>query len=105
MKRVDTNPRSQVKYKGARRRMRLLMVALVFFMGWAAVTLWDQMDKVDAKNSELEILESQLSEVQNKNQEFQTEIDRLHDPEYIEQRIRKDLQMTREGEILFFQTR
>lgn len=98
-------PQSSTKYKGARRRIRILMVFLLLFMGWAAATLWDQIDKVGAKNSELEILEAKLKDVQLENEAYHLEIERLNDPEYIEQRIRKDLQMTREGETLFIQTK
>lgn len=98
-------PQSSIKYKGARRRIRIMMLFLILFIGWAAATLWDQIDRVGAKNSELEILEAKLEEVQLENEAYHLEIERLNDPEYIEQRIRKDLQMTREGETLFIQSR
>jgi cell division protein DivIC len=100
-----TNLQSQVITKGTRRRLRLLMVIVLCFMGWAGVTLWDQIDKVEAKKSKLEIMESKLEEAQNKNEIYQHEIIRLNDPEYLEQLIRKDLNMTKDGETLFIQTR
>jgi cell division protein DivIC len=94
----------QGSYKGTRRRLRLLMVVVLCFMGWAAFTLWDQLDQVNAKTSELKMLESKLVETQAENEAYHKEIERLNDPEYIEQRIRKDLNMTKDGETLFIQT-
>lgn len=105
MKSSYAHDKSDTKYKGTRRRMRLLMAILLCFMGWAAVTLWDQMDKVDAKDSQLQHLENKLMETQKLHTEFQNEVERLNDPEYIEQRIYKDLQMTKDGETLFIQTK
>lgn len=95
---------SQVKSRGVRRRLRLLMVLFLCFMGWAGVTLWDQMVKVDAKDAELERLEQRLADTVQDNEAYQHEITRLNDPEYLEQLIRKDLNMTKDGETLYIQT-
>lgn len=99
------NLKSQVVTKGTRRRLRLLMVIVLCFMGWAGVTLWDQIDKVDAKQSKFEMMEVKLEEAANQNEIYQHEINRLNDPEYLEQLIRKDLNMIKEGETLFIKTR
>jgi cell division protein DivIC len=90
-------PRNQ----GTRRRLRLLMVALFCFMGWAALTYWNQEDKVNAKITQLSALENKLEETRKLNEEYKREIIRLNDDEYIEQKVRKDFQMTRPGDTLY----
>lgn len=97
--------KSNAEVKGTRRRIRLLMVVLICFMAWAAVTLWDQLDKVNAKIGKLEMMEVKLEEAQASNEQYQREIIRYQDSEYIEQIIRRDLNMVKEGETLFIQTR
>jgi len=96
---------SEVKMKGTRRRLRLLMVVVLCFMGWAAFTLWTQSEKVDAKNTKLENLEIKLTETKSENEKYQHEMIRLNDPEYLEQLIRRDLNMTKPDETLFIQSK
>lgn len=86
---------------GVRRRMRVLMFTLLCFMVWASITIWNQSGKVNAKLSKLAVFEHQLAETQKVNEEYKKEVTRLRDPEYIEQRARKDFQMTKDGETLF----
>lgn len=92
---------SEVQYKGTRRRLRLLMVVVVCFMSWAGLTLWGQTDQVNSKQSELEFMQAKLEEVVEKNESYKFELDRLNDPEYLEQLIRKDLNMTKPDETMF----
>lgn len=54
---------------------------------------------------QLVTLEEQLAELKAENEAYRKEIERLHDPEYIEQRLRKDYMMSRDGETLFIRTR
>ncbi|NBI30820.1 FtsB family cell division protein [Chengkuizengella marina] len=90
---------------GFRRRFKLLIVILISFMSWATMTIWNQAQVLDAKNEQRILLEDQLKETQKLNDEYNNEITRLQDPEYIEQRVRKDLQMTQEGETLLILTK
>ncbi len=105
MESSQSHRKSNSEVKGTRRRIQLLMVVLICFMTWAAITLWDQIDKVNAKNGKLEMMEVKLEEAQASNEQYQREIIRYQDPEYIEQIIRRDLNMVKEGETLFIQTR
>jgi len=83
---------------GMRRRLRLLMFALACFLCWAGVTLWNQGDKVSAKISQLAELEYQLTLAAQLNEDLKKEIERLHDDEYIEQRVRRDFHMKKPGD-------
>lgn len=89
------------KYKGTRRRLRLLMVVILCFMGWAGITLWDQTVQVNAKLAQLGELEGELADKKQRNEDYRTEIKRLNDDEYIEQIVRKHFQMTRPGDTLY----
>lgn len=61
----------------------------------------DQMHVLDQKTMRLQNLEQERAKALSINEQYELEINRLNDPEYIEQRLRKDLHMTKEGEILF----
>lgn len=86
---------------GAKRRLRFLMVLLLCFMGWAGVTIWDQFGKLHAKNAEVSELARQLADAKKMNEDTKREITRLHDNEYIEQKIRKELNLSKPGETTF----
>ncbi|GIP36346.1 septum formation initiator family protein [Paenibacillus sp. J2TS4] len=86
---------------GARRRIRLLMIAVFCVLIWACVTVWDQSDKLAENSEKLAVLETKLAEVEKLNEESKKELSRLNDPEYKEEKARKDLQVAREGETIF----
>ncbi|MDP5276956.1 FtsB family cell division protein [Chengkuizengella axinellae] len=91
--------------KGFKRRFKLLMVILFSFIGWATMTIWNQVQVLDEKSEQLGLLEAELEETKKLNEEYNDEITRLQDSEYIEQRIRSDLQMTQEDETLLILTK
>jgi len=91
----------KVSDKGARRRMRLLTIIVLGFVAWAAVTFIQQAEFVGEKAAQLATLEKKLAETRNTNEKLKLEITRLNDPEYIEQKAKKDQQMVRDGETLF----
>ncbi len=93
-----TQDKLEKKTAGTRKRLRLLTIALAGFMGWAGVTFWSQLDRLEAKAAELSVLESKLAAAKKTNEEYKRQIDRLNDPEYIEQRVREDFQMFRPGD-------
>ncbi|GFR38420.1 hypothetical protein PRECH8_17160 [Insulibacter thermoxylanivorax] len=87
--------------KGKKRRIRLFLTILLGFMVWAGFTIYDQYTLAQAKAEQLIETEQKLAEIRQLNAEYKREIERLKDPEYIEQRIYKDLQMKRDGETLY----
>jgi cell division protein DivIC len=72
------------------------------FLTWAAFIAWDQQGRLNVKAAELEQLENELRETVKINEDFQKEIRRLNDPEYILQHIRKQYHYTKPGETLFY---
>ena len=87
--------------KGARRRIRLLGMIVLCFVIWALMTVFKQTGLVQGKMAQLAVLEEKLDATRKANDKLKLEITRLNDPEYIEQKARKDYQMVRPGETLF----
>lgn len=90
---------------GSKRRLRAVFFVLFCFIAWAGFTLWEQTAALDGKMAKLADMEESLLQVQEEYEANLLEIDRLNDPEYIEQRLRKDHYMTKEGETLFIKSR
>jgi cell division protein DivIC len=90
--------------KASRRRLRLLFLLVLCYFAWAGVIFSEQMDQLGDKVTKLTVLETKLEEVQMKNAAFHQEVERLNDPEYIEQKLRRDYQMVKESETLFIHT-
>lgn len=94
----DTKPNN----KGSYRRRRLVMIVLACFMSWAGVTLWNQIGKLNERGDKVAALDQKHKDTQQINEDMKREIARLNDPEYVEQKIRKELHYIKQGETLFF---
>ncbi|TDF91583.1 FtsB family cell division protein [Paenibacillus piri] len=88
--------------KGSYRRRRLVMIVLGCFLSWAGVTLWNQIGKINDRGEKVAALEEKLNEAKLINENTKREVVRLNDPEYVEQKIRKELHYIKQGEILFY---
>ncbi|NOU98310.1 septum formation initiator family protein [Paenibacillus sp. LMG 31456] len=88
--------------KGSYRRRRLVMIVFACFLSWAGVTLWNQIAKTNDRSEKLTALEQKYKETQQTNGDTKREIVRLNDPEYVEQKIRKELHYVKQGETLFY---
>lgn len=87
--------------KGKKRRVRLFMLILLCFLVWAGFRIYDQYTLAQAKAEQLAETEQKLMKIRQLNEEYKLEIQRLQDPEYIEQKIYKDLQMKLDGDTLY----
>lgn len=87
--------------KASRRRMRLLAMVVLCFVTWAMVTAVKQAGFAQEKMLQLAVLENKLADTRAINEKLRLEITRLNEPEYIEQKAKKDYQMVRPGETLF----
>jgi cell division protein DivIC len=98
---ADTAIKQAAKGRGARRRRRLFLAIVCVFSVWACLTLWEQTSAMMDKKAEMGQLQLKLEEVRMQNEAYQTEVTRLQDPEYIEQKVRKDFGMVRPGDKVF----
>ncbi|MEK3719581.1 FtsB family cell division protein [Paenibacillus sp. FSL H8-0034] len=97
-----TSNNTKPNNKGSFRRRRLVLIVLACFMSWAGVTLWNQVSKLGAKDERMSALQQELDENRKINEATKREIVRLNDPEYVEQKIRKELHYVKQGETLFY---
>lgn len=102
MQAISKANHNEPQNKGSYRRRRFVMLMLACFLSWAAVTLWDQVGKISDRKEKVSALEQQQMETQQLNDNLQREIARLNDPEYVEQKIRKELHYVKQGETLFY---
>ncbi len=89
------------KTKGELRRRRLYRAILGGVTLWAIFAFWDQSGAMKEKKTELGVLLDRLEEAQAEHDAYRSEVTRLEDPEYIEQKVRKDYGMTRPGDKVF----
>lgn len=88
---------------GQRRRMRLYAILMVLFLSWAVFTIVKQQWSLHEKRQEYKKVQVQLEKVKKQNQTYKDEIKKLGDKEYIEQLLRSELYMTKDGEQLFLE--
>lgn len=83
---------------GTKRRMKLWLTFMILFMGWAAYTFFGQMKQQSETALRFSAIEQQRDEAMLQQQELNKQIDKLNDPEYIEQLATKEQGMVKEGE-------
>ena len=93
--------RKTKRARGARKRLRILGLAFAALLIWAGFTAWSQMERIAERKAQLETLQDKLEASQRENEESKREIERLNDPEYLQERARKDLQYVKPGETVF----
>ncbi|WP_438448966.1 FtsB family cell division protein [Gorillibacterium sp. sgz5001074] len=86
---------------GSRKRIRLLLVGVLALVIWAAGTAWTQMKNIHLGSERLGALENKMNQAQDTNAKLKREIERLSDPEYRAERMRKDMHLSKEGETVF----
>jgi len=82
-------PQRRELRSGTKKRLKMLLFALFLFLVWTGSKLWDQFGEVNARMEQLEQAERRLAETRERNEAYKLEINRLNDPEYIEQLLRK----------------
>src|SRR5690625_1083599 len=92
---------SEGSVASGRRRFVIWLVACTVFVMWAGIQLYQQTGKIADKQHELEQAELKLQQATETKQELQARIERLRNPEYVDELARKEYYMSREGEIIF----
>lgn len=94
-------PKSQRSYKATYRRLRVVSLVLLCFTFWVGMQVWNQVGKLKEKEAQFNSLKEQKAAVLKMNEQAKKEIERLNDPEYLGQKIRRDLNYTKDGETIF----
>lgn len=87
---------------GTKRRFKLWMMFIVLFMGWAGYTIFGQMQQKNATGDKLTSIQGQLEASTKEIEALKRQIERLNDPEYIEQLATKEQGMVKKGEQQIF---
>ncbi|MGO4548715.1 septum formation initiator family protein [Paenibacillus sp. 2TAB23] len=82
---------------GTKRRFKLWMMFIVLFMGWAAYTIFGQMQQKNATGIKLNAVQSQIDASVQETEALKRQVERLNDPEYIEQLATKEQGMVKKG--------
>jgi cell division protein DivIC len=85
----------------SRKRIRLVTLGVLALTVWAGFKAWDQMKNLEDKAGRMDALETKLTETQKVNDQLKREMERLSDPEYREEMMRKDLHLSKKGETVF----
>ncbi|QAY67436.1 FtsB family cell division protein [Paenibacillus protaetiae] len=93
-----TNSNKPAARPGSKRRMKIWLAFMVIFMGWAAYTFFGQMQQQQETASRYATMKQQRDEAIQQKQSLSEQIDKLNDPEYIEQLATKEQGMVKEGE-------
>ncbi|GGG24795.1 FtsB family cell division protein [Paenibacillus abyssi] len=85
-------------HSGSRRRLKLWILFVVLFMGWALYTMVNQMERQGNTEQRLLAAEQKLKTGEQVSGELQQKIDRLNDAEFIQEIARKEYGMIMPGE-------
>lgn len=84
-----------------RKRVRIATFIVLGIVIWAGSRAWTQMKNFDSGAERLDALESKMEQAEQTNAKLKREIERLSDPEYREERMRKDMHLSKSGETVF----
>ncbi|WP_127587126.1 FtsB family cell division protein [Paenibacillus koleovorans] len=102
MRKVATDSKPEQPHKGSRRLKRIVLLTVLGIVGYASVIAWDQQGKLDALSVQVNALNEKRAETGKLNEQYKKEVERLNDPEYLLQKIRKEYHYTKPGETLFY---
>lgn len=94
-------PQSMPKNNGRKRRMRVLQILVVLFLGWAGYKYYDQSQELAEKQRDFVNLQRQANEAKQKQKELELQVKRLNDSQYIAELARKQLFLSKQGEVIF----
>jgi len=83
---------------GSKRRLRLWLAFIVVFMTWALYTVANQLQEQKATELRYAAVVQQKAEAEKLSAELSRKIERLQDPEYIQEVARRDQGMIMPGE-------
>ncbi|WP_166245702.1 FtsB family cell division protein [Paenibacillus turpanensis] len=93
---TGTADQSSTKLK---RLTKLWLLFVAVFLLSSIWTIWQQREQLSRSETDLSRLDKSFQEAQQLHDQYELEITRLNTPEYIEQRVRKDFQMSRPGDV------
>ncbi|XEC94971.1 septum formation initiator family protein [Paenibacillus tarimensis] len=89
---------NSTSYEGSKRRLKIWLVFVSLFMGWALYTMIMQTDRQSEAEQRLLAAEQKLQAAAEEADGLNQKIELLNDPEYIKEIARKEYNMSLPGE-------
>ena len=87
--------------KGRRRRMRLLLGIISAFLLWAGYTFYQQGREIAQAQKRLAEYQQQIKQMNQEKSDLEKQAKLLQDKDYVAELARKNLLLTKKGEVLF----
>ncbi|WP_052339995.1 FtsB family cell division protein [Gorillibacterium massiliense] len=100
---MPQTPSQQAKRinKAPGRRMKLATILTVGLLIPIAMAAWNQYGKLQTNTMQLNELKAALDSKTKSNEEIKRELDMMKDPDYRQEKIRKELNVAKDGETVF----
>ncbi|MBP3967228.1 MULTISPECIES: FtsB family cell division protein [Paenibacillus] len=95
---TSSHSSAAAQYAGTKRRLKIWVVFIVLFMGWALYTLISQLDRQGQAEIKLANASQKIDAAAKQVEELKLAVARLSDKEYIGQLATKEQGMVRKGE-------
>ncbi|MCU6710835.1 septum formation initiator family protein [Paenibacillus sp. J5C_2022] len=93
---------NQSTLPAAKRRIKIWLLFVILFLGWAGYTLFGQMQQSHVTQSKLATTMKELEAAKVQSEALKIQIEKLNDPEYIAQLATKEQGMVKQGEQQIF---
>lgn len=93
---ASANPSSS--HAGSKRRLKLWLMFVILFMGWALYTFATQVSHQSQAEEKLAAAKNKITETNKQSDALALEVKRLNDPEYIGLKATQELGMVKKGE-------
>ncbi|QHW32138.1 septum formation initiator family protein [Paenibacillus rhizovicinus] len=93
---ANANPSSA--RTGTKRRLKIWLIFVTLFMGWALYTFVTQLQHQGKAEQKLAAAKLKINEATQQSEDLKLEVKRLNDPEYIGLKATQELGMVKKGE-------
>jgi cell division protein DivIC len=95
---VTANANPSSAQSGTKRRLKIWLMFVVLFMGWALYTFVTQLNHQGQAEDKLAAAKLKINEATKQSEDLALEVKRLNDPEYIGLKATQDFGMVKKGE-------
>ncbi|MCM1053293.1 MAG: septum formation initiator family protein [Ruminococcus sp.] len=90
--------------KKEKRRLTLFVLVFVFIITFMCFSIFPDWLKIMANNKEISLLEDTYNELLDSEEALKAEVQKLHNPEYVERYAREKYLYTKDGELIIRKT-
>lgn len=90
--------------KKEKRRLTLFVLVFLFIVTFMCINIFPDWLKIMANNKEITLLEGAYNELLDNEAALKAEVQKLHNPEYVERYAREKYLYTKDGELIIRKT-